>query len=143
MPGTYQYTAPEYMSGDIVGWRSDQYSLGVLAYEMLTGRLPYGANVARVQSRRDQMRLMYQPARDDDNGVPAWMDAALRRATHPDPLHRYDSLSECVADLRRPSTTYDASRHVPLAEKNPVRFWQSVSLGLAILCIILAVQAFS
>ncbi len=143
MPGTYQYTAPEYMSGDIVGWRSDQYSLGVLAYEMLTGRLPYGAHVARVQSRRDQMRLTYQPARDDDNGVPAWMDAALRRATHPDPMHRYDSLSECVADLRRPSTTYDASRHVPLAEKNPVRFWQSVSAGLAILCIILAVQAFS
>jgi hypothetical protein len=71
------------------------------------------------------------------------MDVALRRAVHPDPMRRYDSLSECVADLRRPSTTYDAARHVPLAERNPVRFWQTVSAGLAVLCVVLAAQLFT
>ncbi|WP_417724767.1 bifunctional protein-serine/threonine kinase/phosphatase [Salipiger sp.] len=139
MPGTYQYTAPEYLSGDTVSWRSDQYALGVIAYEMLTGRLPYGTQVARIRSVGDQRRLNYRPARDDDSGVPAWMDAALRRACHPDPLRRYDALSEFVADLRRPGSAARAESHVPLAARNPVRFWQAVSAGLAVLCLILAV----
>ncbi|WP_299836354.1 bifunctional protein-serine/threonine kinase/phosphatase [uncultured Jannaschia sp.] len=140
MPGTFQYTAPEYLSGDAVSWRSDQYALGVLAYEMLTGRLPYGAQVARIRSRRDQGRLRYETARDDRSGVPDWMDTALRRALHPDPLRRYDALSEFLADLRRPGPGWKAGRHVPLAERNPVRFWQGVSAALAVLCVVLAAQ---
>ncbi|MEV8468259.1 protein kinase [Fluviibacterium sp. DFM31] len=140
MPGTFQFTAPEYLSGDAVSWRSDQYALGVIAYEMLTGRLPYGAAVSRVRTRRDQMRLFYKPARDDDSLVPAWMDAALRRATHPDPLRRYDALTEFVADLKAPGSTWREGRHVPLAQRNPVRFWQGVSAILAALCLILAAQ---
>ena len=140
LPGTYQYTAPEYFSGDPISWRSDQYALGAIAYEMLTGRLPFGAQAARISSRRDQMRLSYRPARDDDSPVPAWMDEALRRATHPDPLRRYDALSEFVIDLTRPGATWSATRHVPLVERNPVRFWQAISAILAVLCLFLAVQ---
>lgn len=140
MPGTFQYTAPEYLSGDTVSWRSDQYALGVIAYEMATGRLPYGAQVARIRSRTDQKRLAYRSARDDDTGVPDWVDAALRRAVHPDPLLRYDALSEFVEDLKRPGAGWKAARHVPLAERNPVRFWQCVSAILAVLCLFLAAQ---
>lgn len=140
LPGTYQYTAPEYFSGDMMSWRADQYALGVIAYELLTGRLPYGTEVARITTRRDQMRLSYTPARDDDSIVPMWMDEALRRAVHPDPLRRYNALSEFVGDLSRPGATWNAARHVPLVERNPLRFWQSVSAILAVLCLILAVQ---
>jgi serine/threonine protein phosphatase PrpC len=138
MPGTFQYTAPEYLSGDAVSWRSDQYALGVIAYEMLTGRLPYGTHAARVRSRRDQQRLVYHPARDDKTGVPDWLDAALRRAVHPDPLRRYDALSEFLSDLKQPGRGWKAGRHVPLAERDPVLFWQSVSAILAVICIVLA-----
>lgn len=123
----------------MVSWRSDQFALAVIGYEMLTGRLPYGAQVARVRSRRDQQRLTCRPARDDETGVPDWMDAALRRALHPDPLRRYDALSEFLADLHRPGAGWQAGRHVPLAERNPVRFWQGVSTLLAVLCLVLAV----
>ncbi|WP_417280593.1 protein kinase domain-containing protein [Celeribacter sp.] len=137
LPGTFQYTAPEYFSGDFVTWRSDQYALGVIAYEMLTGRLPFGAEVARIQTRRDLLRLRYRPARDEGSPVPAWMDAALKRATQPDAARRYDALSEFVAELKRPGQSWDAARHVPLMEKNPVRFWQAVSAGLAGVVIIL------
>ncbi|WP_226552359.1 bifunctional protein-serine/threonine kinase/phosphatase [Celeribacter naphthalenivorans] len=137
MPGTFQYTAPEYFSGDFVTWRSDQYALGVIAYEMLTGRLPFGAEVARIQTRRDLLRLRYRSARDEDSPVPAWMDAALKRATQPDAARRYDALSEFVAELKRPGQSWDAARHVPLMEKNPLRFWQTVSAGLAGIVIVL------
>ena len=140
LPGTYQYTAPEYLSGEPVSWRSDQFALGVIAYEMLTGRLPYGAKAGRVRSHRDQMRLTYRAARDDETGVPAWMDAALSRAVHPDPHRRYDALTEFVADMKRPGSTWNATRHVPLAQRDPVRFWKAISAILAVLCLILAVQ---
>ncbi|WP_432256829.1 protein kinase domain-containing protein [Limimaricola sp. AA108-03] len=140
LPGTYQYTAPEYFAGDAISWRSDQYALGVILYEMLCGRLPYGTQVAQVRSRRDQARLTYRSARDDDSTLPAWIDMTLRRATHPDPLRRYDALSEFVADLRRPGADWRAARHVPLVQRNPVQFWQSVSAILALLCLVMAVR---
>jgi len=140
MPGTFQYTAPEYLSGDAISWRSDQYALGVIAYEMLTGRLPYGTQVARIRSRRDQMALRYQPARDEYTGVPDWMDATLQRMLHPDPIKRYDALTECIADLRRPSRSWKSAHQRPLMERNPLRFWQGLCALLAILCIVLATR---
>lgn len=140
MPGTYQYTAPEYLSGDVVSWRSDMYALAVIGYEMLTGLFPYGSQVARIASRRDQMRLVYRSACDETSGVPGWVDAALERALHPDPLRRPDALSEFLADLRRPAPGWQAAHRRPLAARNPVRFWQAVSAILAALCLILAAQ---
>ena len=138
--GTQQYTAPEYFSGDVVGWRSDLFSLGVIAYEMLTGRLPYGAQVSRVRTRAQQRRLVYRPACDDDHPVPDWMDEALRRALHPDPSRRHEALSEFAADLHGPSREYRARRHTPLIERDPLLFWKGLSAVLAVLCLILAAR---
>ena len=131
MLGTLQYTAPECLVGDPATDRSDLYALGVIVYEMLTGRLPYGAAAPRVRTRAEQRRLRYVPALGDALPVPAWIDGALRKAVHPDPLRRHDALSEFVADLRTPNPRYAKGSLVPLAERDPVRFWQGVSLLLA------------
>ncbi len=136
--GTWQYSAPEVLIGDVVSWRTDQFALGVVLYEILTGRLPYGAQCGRVRTRRDQRRLTYRSARSDDNGIPDWIDSALRRATHPDPLRRYDALSEFERDLRRAAVR--SRQHVPLAERHPVRFWQFVSLTLGAISVLLALR---
>ncbi|MEM5476110.1 bifunctional protein-serine/threonine kinase/phosphatase [Pacificibacter sp. AS14] len=140
--GTLQYTAPEYFSGEQVSWRSDLFSLGVIAYEMLTGVLPYGTQVGKVRSPRDRTRLRYRNARDDAHPMPAWLDDALAKAVHPDPARRHDALSEFAANLRSPSLRYTARRHIPLAERNPERFWKTLSGGLALLCLVLATLAF-
>lgn len=137
MPGTLQYSAPEYMVGDPVGPTSDQFALGVVAYEMLTGRLPYRADAARVQSRRDAARLVYRDARDGTNAIPFWVDAALRRATHPDPAKRFAALSEFEAALRHPPAHTDARGTVPLIARDPLRFWQGLSALLALLVLAL------
>src|SRR4029079_19089755 len=97
--GAVQYTAPECLAGEVPTWRSDLFSVAVIAYEMLTGRLPYGAAAARVRSRREQLALQYDSARSPVSGGPDWMDGALRVALHPDPLKRYESMSEFVQDL--------------------------------------------
>ena len=126
--GTLQYTAPEYFVGDAGSERSDLYSLGVIAYQMLSGRLPYGADAARVRTRAAQRRLQYATLLDEERAVPAWVDAALRKAVHPDPLERYEALSEFVHDLRHPNA--ELLRRTPLIERNPLLFWKGLSLAL-------------
>ena len=81
-----QYTAPEYFLGEGGSQRSDIFSLGVIAYQMLTGRLPYGAQVAKTRTKSQQKKLRYRSVLDDNRDIPAWIDGALRKAVHPDPL---------------------------------------------------------
>jgi serine/threonine protein phosphatase PrpC/tRNA A-37 threonylcarbamoyl transferase component Bud32 len=135
--GTLQYAAPEYFVGDPGSERSDLFSLGVITYQMLSGRLPYGAEAARVRSRAAQRRLQYESLADEELAVPAWVDAAIRKAVHPDPNERYPVLSEFVYDLRHPNAAL--LRRPSLAERNPVRFWKFVScaLGLALFFVLL------
>ncbi|TCS52249.1 serine/threonine protein kinase [Primorskyibacter sedentarius] len=135
--GTLQYTAPEYFVGDPPGPYSDQFSLGVVIYEMLTGRLPYGADAARVSNRRDRARLRYRPAVDAENAVPYWIDDTLRRATHPLGHRRFTALSEMDRALTVPSPGSRSHARRPLAERDPVRFWQTISAVLFLIVLIL------
>ena len=135
--GTAQYTAPEYFLGEPGTPRSDQFSLGVIAYQMLSGRLPYGAEVARSRTRAAQRRLVYASVLDDEREIPAWFDEVLRKATQPDPAKRYEELSEFVHDLRHPSQAWLTRTRPPLLDRNPVAFWKGLSLILAIVIVIL------
>jgi len=128
--GTHQYTAPEYFIGEPGTPASDLFSLAVIAYQMLTGQLPYGAEVARATSRAAQNRLVYRSAVTDDNETPAWVDDALRRALHPSPLKRQTSLSEFITDLKQPSQAFMARARPSLIERDPLRFWKGLSIAL-------------
>ena len=132
--GTAQYTAPEYFTGEPVSWRSDQFSLGVLAYELFTGDLPYGAEVAKITTGRQRRRLRYVSAAEK---VPVWLDHALRKAVHPDPARRYDALSEFETDLKTPNNAFLNPTQPHRHEQDAVRFWQTLSLLLALICLFL------
>ena len=131
--GTPQYTAPEYLLGQAGSTSSDLYSLGVITYQMLTGRLPYGAEVAKAWTVSAQRKLVYQSALSENRHIPAWIDVALRRAVHPDPTKRQDAFSEFLLDLRQPNEAFLRRGRVPLIERNPLRFWQGLSLLLLLL----------
>jgi serine/threonine protein phosphatase PrpC len=135
--GTAQYTAPEYFTGEGGSTRSDIFSLGVITYQMLTGRLPYGAEVPKARTKSQQRKLKYRSALDDTRELPAWIDGALRKAVHPDPYQRYDELSAFIFDLRHPNKDYLQSSSKPLMERNPALFWQGLSAVLAIVILIL------
>jgi serine/threonine protein phosphatase PrpC/predicted Ser/Thr protein kinase len=138
--GTAQYTAPEYFLGEPGTTRSDVFSLGVIVYQMLTGRLPYGAEVAKCRTRAAQRRLVYRSVLADDREIPAWIDEVLKKATHIDPNKRYDEVAELVHDLRHPSATFLRRARVPLIERNPVVFWKTVSFALLIIVLALLMK---
>jgi serine/threonine protein kinase len=137
--GTVQYMAPEYFLGEGADERADLFSLGVIAYQMLSGRLPYGAEVSRARTRAAQRRLEYRSVLADDREIPAWIYEVLRKAVHPDPNRRYAELSEFVHDLRHPAADWLARRRPPLLERNPVAFWRGVALLLAVALVIAVV----
>lgn len=135
--GTFQYAAPEYFLGQPGTHKSDLYSLAVVAYEMLTGWLPYGDGVARAKTPKAQASLVYMTARENAPHVPEWMDRAIRKAVSIDPSARHEALSEFIADFSRPSDTYKRPAFTPLADRNPLLFWKIVSLTLLLICIAL------
>lgn len=138
MLGTVQYAAPEYFLGEAGTTHSDLYSLGVITYQMLTGRLPYGASMAQSQTRSAQKKLRYASALEDQSAVPAWIDGVLKKAVHPDPEQRYQELSEYVFDLRHPNQAFLKQTRVPLAERNPLMFWKGLSFILAVMVALLS-----
>lgn len=129
--GTEQYSAPEYFLGENGSARSDIFSLGVIAYQMLTGKLPYGVQVSRSRTRTAQRKLYYEPARTEERPIPAWVDEAIAKAVHPDPYKRYEELSEFVYDLSHPNQAFLSKTRPPLMERSPVAFWKTVSFILA------------
>ena len=135
--GTAQYTAPECFLGEAGSKQADLFSLGVICYQMLSGRLPYGTQVAKSRTRAAQRRLKYRSVLAEDREIPAWVDEAIKKAVHPDPNKRYDALSEFTCDLRRPGRGFVNRTRPPLMERNPVAFWQGVSLILAIVIVLL------
>jgi len=135
--GTAQYTAPEYFIGEAGTTRSDLFSLGVIAYEMLSGRLPFGDTVAKARTRMAQQRLIYRSVLSVDRQIPAWIDDVLRKATHPDPNKRYAELSEFVYELRHPNPAYLTKTRPPLIERNPVGFWRTLAIVFLLLSVYL------
>jgi serine/threonine protein kinase len=138
--GTVQYTAPEYFLGESGSPLSDQFSLGVITYQMLTAKLPYGAQAAKARTKSQFRKLRYNPAFDDNREIPAWIDWALRKAVHPDPDKRYEALSEFVFDLRQPNMNYLNASPTPLIQRNPLLFWKGLCFILACIVVFLLVK---
>ncbi|HBX41639.1 MAG TPA: protein kinase [Marinobacter adhaerens] len=135
--GAALYSAPETFLGEPGSWLSDQFSLGVITYQLLTGQLPYGAEVPKIHSRNQLRGLNYRPARHLRENLPAWVDDAIEKAVHPQAHRRYPALSEYLYKLRHPSVDWHKRHRPPLIERNPVAFWQGVS-GLLLLALLAA-----
>jgi serine/threonine protein phosphatase PrpC len=122
--GTRNYTAPEYLQDQPGSNRSDIYSLGVITYEMLCGKLPYRKEL----TRRNLSKLKYTSTREHNENIPSWIDGTLRKAVSINPERRYTLLSEFVYDLSHPNPDYSRKERPPLIERNPVAFWRGLSV---------------
>ncbi len=64
----------------------------------------------------------------------------LEKAVHPDPFKRYETLSEFLADLRKPNKIFTSAAQLPLVQRNPTGFWQAVSFILALVVVFLVLK---
>ena len=134
--GTAQFTAPEYYLGIKADARSDIFSLGVIAYRLLSGSLPYGTGVSQVQTQADLRKLSYQSLCINQPEIPPWIDDAIKKAVNVDPRKRYYEVSEFAFDLQQPNRAFINKTRPPLIERDPVMVWQGISFILLVIMII-------
>jgi len=129
--GTLDYAAPEYFQGETGNNRSDIYSLGVITYEMLCGKLPYGKALNKSRLKR----INYISLKHYRPEIPAWFDAAIEKSVNPDIKKRYTMLSEFTHDISQPNPEFKSKLYQPLLQRNPTLFWKLLS-GTQVLIII-------
>lgn len=103
--GTPEYMAPELVRGELPTPASDLYSVGVILYELLTGRRPFEGSVDEVLMGQLQEAPVPPSRRRPDHGISAVLDAIVLRALEKDPRARYATagdLAEALANVLRP-----------------------------------------
>ncbi len=98
--GTATYFSPEQAQGLSVDGRSDIYSLGVVLYEMVTGRAPFSAD-SPITVAYKHVRETPPPPREINPSVPPEFEAVILQAMAKSPDDRYQSAEELRADLMR------------------------------------------
>jgi eukaryotic-like serine/threonine-protein kinase len=111
--GTVQYLAPEQLQGEPADPRTDLYSLGVVAYELLTGRVPFEGETQMAIAYR-HLRERVPRASSRNPAVPAGLDGWVASMTEKDRELRPESAAEARRDLISEAATLPAS--APLAE---------------------------
>jgi protein phosphatase len=137
--GTAMYSAPEYFLGFEGTTKSDIFSLGIIAYQLLSGSFPYGVNVSKSNTKSLQRKLKYKSIYDEDKkNIPIWVDEAIKKACEVEPSKRYSQISEFIYDLYNPNENFLRKTKPALIQRNPLIFWQSSTLILFVLvCILL------
>ncbi len=136
--GTPAYLSPEQVTGESVDHRSDIYSLGVMLYELLTGRLPfYAATPVEVMFRRLQEPPL--PPRHFCPSLSPTLEAIILRALARNPSDRYPTMQAMVDDLLYFSRAQGTTPPVPspLAEKGTtIRLERSRAVTGPRLCVL-------
>ncbi len=101
--GTVEYMSPEQVRGEETDARSDIYSLGILLYEMLTGRVPFNST-SEYELMRCQIEDAPTPPRTHAPHIPLFVEQAIMRSLAKKREARYQSASEFRAMLKQRST---------------------------------------
>ena len=147
--GTPDYMSPEQAKGQEVDARSDLFTLGIILYELLTGKTPYQADtVLGTLLKRTQERA--RPPLELDPTLPRYLNDVVVRCLEIDPRVRYQKASEILADLeahRRPQATTLRLRmpRIRMVEGHPIRWIAAglVAVPLIVLAIIFRAKIFA
>jgi tetratricopeptide (TPR) repeat protein/tRNA A-37 threonylcarbamoyl transferase component Bud32 len=105
--GTLEYMSPEQALGSTLDQRSDIFSVGLIFYELLTGKAPYEADTA-IASLMKRTREEARSASDVDASVPRSVSAIVSRCLEREPANRYHSSVELLQQL----TTWEANPNI-------------------------------
>ena len=97
--GSVHYFSPEHARGEFTDAKSDLYSLGVVMYEMLTGRVPFDADTPVSVALKQVQEEPVDPKTYNSN-IPVSVNRIILKAMQKDPNLRYQSATEMIADLK-------------------------------------------
>jgi serine/threonine-protein kinase len=158
--GTPAYMAPEQILGKDIDQRTDLYSIGVVLYEMLSGKLPYAAN-SDFELMRAHLEEVPRPMSElSKNEVPAPLQETVERALAKDTTERFQSADEFVQALDNATHDRTVARAPPIAdsasaatvaatdipvppdahERPPIRTWALGGVAALLLAIVAAVN---
>ncbi|WP_367925568.1 Stk1 family PASTA domain-containing Ser/Thr kinase [uncultured Ruthenibacterium sp.] len=124
--GSVHYISPEQARGDTTDAKADIYSVGVMMYEMLSGKLPFDSD-SPVSVAIKQISDTPTPLRELNAAVPEALEAITNRAMAKDPRDRYPSARAMLADLeefkRNPSVKFE---YQYLNDPEPTRYVDKV-----------------
>lgn len=125
--GSVHYIAPEQAKGDITDGRTDIYSLGVMMYEMLTGKLPYdGDNAVSVALMHLQLTPDAPTKLNAD--IPEGLEEITLKAMQKQPADRYQSAQDMMADIERfrlnPSVKFE---YKYFFDKQPTKYVDAIN----------------
>lgn len=120
--GSVHYISPEQAKGEFTDERADIYSVGVVLYEMLAGKVPFEAesavSVALMQVQNDAQKLT-----DINPDIPKGLEQICIHAMQKDPADRYQTATEMLLDIeeiiKNPKTEFDYSYFV---DKEPTKY---------------------
>ncbi len=112
--GSAHYLSPEQASGKPVDGNTDIYSLGVVLYEMLTGRVPFEGETPIAVALKHVREKVAPPTRYNPS-IPPLLEAVVMKALSKNPTDRFDSISDMISDLRLSQgfTMGKTQRHEP------------------------------
>lgn len=103
--GSAHYFSPEQAKGKIVDYRTDIYSLGIVLYEMITGRVPFDGDSAVSVALKHIQEPIISPKLIISN-VPDNLSNLILRATEKEPARRYQTSSDILSDLKKIQNNY-------------------------------------
>ena len=133
--GDLNYLAPECHAGGRPSILSEQFSLGVVIYEMLTGSLPYQRLSSHSQAPV-AMKMNYTAISSYRQDLPRWLEMNVKKMCHPHAQYRYQALSELINGLKTPSSSSPLLSR-PLIERDPLLLWKIICAVLLLVVVLL------
>lgn len=120
--GSVHYIAPEQAKGKVTDEKADVYSVGVMLYEMLTGKLPFEADNA-VSVAIMQMQIKPEPLRSINQAIPEGLEDITLHAMEKNPVNRYSSADLMLADIEKFQKNPEIKfSYKNLIDENPTKY---------------------
>ncbi|MDP2711174.1 MAG: protein kinase, partial [Solirubrobacteraceae bacterium] len=126
--GTAQYLSPEQAQGHAVGARSDLYSIGIILYELLTGRVPFEADSAVTIALKQVSEAPIPPSQINPLVTPE-LEAVVLKALAKQPADRFGDADEFVAALDAAASRIPSPRAIAAAEAAAASLPAAAAMG--------------
>ena len=125
--GSAHYFSPEQAKGSFVDCRTDIYSLGIVIYEMATGRVPYDAE-SPVSVALKHIQEPVLPPKELNSSIPESLNKLILKAVEKEPIKRYQTIKDMLLDLRKIENKQEFNIHTNDLDDDMTRIMDPIVL---------------